>query len=647
MQRIVRCTALACLALAATPAGAACIATSDPLARPYEQRIGHDPESVVTEVSSRLAGGADMAKASRAALYGVLAEAQASLERYTEAREAAYVGLALLDDPRDPAYVNLLHYGASNSFDEASRPQALAQTRTVLELQPRDSPQQACLLIALGVIEHLSGHTDQASIHLTRAYRMSAGPQRDLQRINAAEVLSMVMRDLHDFPQALALNEEVVRWYEMYSPFRIALARFMRGAILRETGDNAAAIEEFAISRQLGVEANDAMGIAYADLLMCAANIDLGALGLARGQCDSALRTFATARSADPMKQALTALAELDLLQHNPAAALARLDRVLEEEGRDIAPVRLARIHELRAEANTKLGHADAALADYQAYMQRYKITRDAENARQAAALRAQFETDREIERNAFLQRELESKNDKLDAQSARLHWMVVSGIAGTALIAMLTYLLATARRKRTLLARLAQQDELTGLPNRRRTLQLATEAFERARMRREPLTVGVLDLDHFKQINDRFGHATGDRVLQEFAVAGREVIRETDTFGRWGGEEFLIVLPDTTLDIALGIVERIREAAARLGSAPEMKVSLSAGLATNENDPARLEDIVASADAALYQAKEDGRDAVRIAQESYDVASTGIRRSLQHAGIALDTATHRAQRLQ
>lgn len=197
----------------------------------------------------------------------------------------------------------------------------------------------------------------------------------------------------------------------------------------------------------------------------------------------------------------------------------------------------------------------------------------------------------------------------------------------------------------------LATRDPLTRLPNRRTAMQ-ALEDRLTAERRRQPdagasFCVGLLDLDHFKQINDRFGHATGDRVLQEFAVAGREVIRETDTFGRWGGEEFLIVLPDTTLDIALGIVERIREAAARLGSAPEMKVSLSAGLATNENDPARLEDIVASADAALYQAKEDGRDAVRIAQESYDVASTGIRRSLQHAGIALDTATHRAQRLQ
>ncbi len=644
-RRISACVLSAWLGLAASNAGAACIASSDPVAREYERRIGHDPESVVTEVSSRLASTVGLTKDHRAAMYGVLAEAQASLERYAEAREAAELGLTLVDDPRSAVYANLLHYGASNSFDEESRPRAQAQTQTALEMQAPDSPQQACLLIALGVIEHLAGQTDQASIHLTRAYRMSASPGRDLQRINAAEVLSMVMRDLHDFPQALALNEEVIQWYQANSPFRIALARFMRGAILRELGDNETAIQEFALSRQLGVETNDQMGIAYADLMMCGANIDLGALAVARVQCDSALRAFARARSADPMKQALTSLAELDLLQLNPASALSRLDRVLDQQGRDIAPVRLARIHELRAEANRKLGRAEAALADYRVYMERYKLTKDAENAQQAAALRAQFETDREIERNAFLQRELEIKNERLKAQSARMHWMVVSAVAGTGLITLLTYLLVTAGRKRTLLARLAQQDDLTGLPNRRRTLQLATDAFERARSNREPLTVGILDLDHFKQINDRFGHAAGDRVLQDFALMGRDVIRETDVFGRWGGEEFLIVLPNTTLDIALGIVERIREAAARISGAPELKVSLSAGLATNENDPARFEDIVASADEALYQAKKDGRDAIRIAQESYDTASTGIRKSLKHAGIQLQTGRHRAHR--
>ncbi|MBB6092817.1 diguanylate cyclase (GGDEF)-like protein [Povalibacter uvarum] len=633
------------LAFAAMEASGACMVSTDAVMRAYDRQVGRDPAAVVSEISTRLTSGQDTDPLQRAALYGVLAEAYASLERYAETREAANKGLALVSDPLNPVYVNLLHYGASNSFDEETRPLAFSQTQAALDVQPAGSSAQACLLTALGILEHFSGRTDQASIYLTRAYRMSEGDERAPQRIIAAEVLSIVMRDLHDFSQALALNKEVIGWYEQNAPFRIAVAHFMRGAIFREIGSHAEALKELEISRELGVEANDAMGIAYADQLMCASNVDLGALAVARRQCGNALRTFTEAGSIDPRKKVLTNLAEIDLLEHTPAAALARLNQVLDQQGRDIAPFRLAKVYELRAQANTQLGHADAALADYQAYMDRYKTSTDAERAREAAALRARFETDREIERNAFLQRELQSKNEKLQAQSARLRWMIVSGLAGTAVIALLTYLLVTAKRKRALLAQLAQQDDLTALPNRRRTLQLATEAFDVTRAYRQPLTIGILDLDHFKQINDRFGHATGDFVLQEFSRIGREVIRETDVLGRWGGEEFLIVLPNTTLDVALGIVDRIREASTRIKGAAatvELKVSLSAGLATNEGDPVRLEEIIASADTALYEAKKSGRDVVRVSQESYDVASTGIRKRLRHAGIDLKTGSHR-----
>jgi diguanylate cyclase (GGDEF)-like protein len=169
----------------------------------------------------------------------------------------------------------------------------------------------------------------------------------------------------------------------------------------------------------------------------------------------------------------------------------------------------------------------------------------------------------------------------------------------------------------------------------------VATESFNSARDRGAPLTIAILDLDHFKRINDRFGHAVGDFVLQEFARMGRHAVRDTDVLGRWGGEEFLIVLPDTTLDMALSIVERVRDGASRIKGGEqvaELKVSLSAGLATNEGNPAHLEEIIARADAALYDAKKGGRDLVCVAPESYSLASTGVRRSLKDAGIELTT---------
>jgi diguanylate cyclase (GGDEF)-like protein len=198
--------------------------------------------------------------------------------------------------------------------------------------------------------------------------------------------------------------------------------------------------------------------------------------------------------------------------------------------------------------------------------------------------------------------------------------------------VLLLTVLLINARRHRRQLAALANLDSLTGLPNRRHTAQLVEAALDRSVRAGEPLTLALIDLDHFKMINDRCGHAGGDQVLREFARLTRANLRATDTFGRWGGEEFLVAMPGTTLDVALAIVERVRAVALTIevpGNGDSMRVSVSAGLAVSEVQQRSLDALVARADIALYRAKHDGRNVVRIDQASVDAATSGIRRAL------------------
>ena len=110
--------------------------------------------------------------------------------------------------------------------------------------------------------------------------------------------------------------------------------------------------------------------------------------------------------------------------------------------------------------------------------------------------------------------------------------------------------------------------------------------------------------MDHFKDINDRCGHAAGDHVLQEFSRAGREALRETDILGRWGGEEFLLVMPETPVELAIASLERLRTLVFGIRLPPtgsDLRVSLSAGLASFDATVKSLEDFVARADAALY----------------------------------------------
>jgi diguanylate cyclase (GGDEF)-like protein len=199
--------------------------------------------------------------------------------------------------------------------------------------------------------------------------------------------------------------------------------------------------------------------------------------------------------------------------------------------------------------------------------------------------------------------------------------------------IALLTWQLLINRRYRRQLVRLATEDSLTGLPNRGRTAALATQALRTAFDRQEPLCVALIDLDRFKAINDRYGHAAGDKVLQEFALMARNAVRAGDTLGRWGGEEFLLVLPNTTLDVAVGMLDYLRLQAGLMvpaGEDTDLRVSISAGLAASGAEPCSLDEIVARADLALYEAKNSGRDLVRYSNESFQSASTAVRRALR-----------------
>lgn len=150
-------------------------------------------------------------------------------------------------------------------------------------------------------------------------------------------------------------------------------------------------------------------------------------------------------------------------------------------------------------------------------------------------------------------------------------------------------------------LARMARTDDLTGLPNRRAWhLELAREL---ARSRREgmPLTIAMVDLDHFKAYNDRHGHQAGDRLLKQAAAAWREALRESDLLARYGGEEFTVALPGCSLEEAEDLIERLRSVT------PEGE-SCSAGLAQWDRSE-RAEELIDRADQALYLAKQRGRD--------------------------------------
>jgi len=181
--------------------------------------------------------------------------------------------------------------------------------------------------------------------------------------------------------------------------------------------------------------------------------------------------------------------------------------------------------------------------------------------------------------------------------------------------MAVLTFEDITARRQlEQALLHQATHDPLTGLDNRREMYTRLEQELARARRYGEPLAVVMLDIDHFKAVNDHYGHQAGDAVLQELAQRLLQQARKADLVARYGGEEFLLILPRTDLAAAGVFAERLRE---RIAGRPfgtpagELSIQVSIGVAAYPDQAADSDSLIRAADTALYSAKQQGRNRV------------------------------------
>lgn len=193
--------------------------------------------------------------------------------------------------------------------------------------------------------------------------------------------------------------------------------------------------------------------------------------------------------------------------------------------------------------------------------------------------------------------------------------FQLVTGLAG-AVIVVLGGLWTFCNRQRVALRELAATDALTGVANRRYLMTMGQVEVDRAHRYVKPLTVLMLDIDKFKRVNDNYGHATGDKVLIELARLTNATVRKPDLVGRLGGEEFVVILPETPLDGGQLIAERLRQAVevcqgvSTLNDEP-VRFTISIGVAALQPNETTFDTVLGRADRGLYQAKESGRNRV------------------------------------
>ncbi|MCS4504869.1 hypothetical protein KBTX_01434 [wastewater metagenome] len=191
---------------------------------------------------------------------------------------------------------------------------------------------------------------------------------------------------------------------------------------------------------------------------------------------------------------------------------------------------------------------------------------------------------------------------------------LVLAGLVLAFIIGLIVAIRFLREQKRALTERTVT-DYLTGLANRRAMVDRARDVLALAARSRLPCSLAIIDLDHFKLINDRYGHPVGDRVLRTLGARLPQLVRESDVVARLGGEEFCILMPDTRLDGARELCERLRAAVARLryeaGETDPVGCTVSIGLACTEDGAESFASLYSRADRSLYAAKAAGRDRV------------------------------------
>jgi diguanylate cyclase (GGDEF)-like protein len=224
--------------------------------------------------------------------------------------------------------------------------------------------------------------------------------------------------------------------------------------------------------------------------------------------------------------------------------------------------------------------------------------------------MRVRFDSEKKEQENRALLR------DKAAAARIR-NLQTVIMILGGAVIAVLAWLVIKHVRDARRMRIMALTDELTRLPNRRAVLASSEEQLLRSRSSGEPFAIVAFDIDHFKRINDTWGHAAGDRVLQRVSQACRIALRPGDRIGRTGGEEFLVLLPGTRVQDALGVAERLRAAVEKIDNSdihPDLRVTISLGVTEWSSADTTIERLAGRADDVLYRAKAGGRNRVELA---------------------------------
>ena len=478
----------------------------------------------------------------------------------------------------------------------------------------------------------------QALDYATQSVRL-AERLGDKARLGQAHyTLAFIYRDLKEYDLAMKDFQEAERCAEQAGDIeQRALSLNEIGNVLARRNDLDGALRY----KQQALEMAKKSGDQY---VISACLHDLGLVFQEKMQYREALRCFSEALELDrkdnqPREESISLInigaLHLQLGQHKEA--IKRLEEALPVAQKFDLKSETAQILELLAESHSQLGHSEKAFE----FLKKANVVRDeifdAEKAKRVTEIQTAYETERKERENEILKRDNKIKDLDLARKRGQTNLLLIVAI----LVAIVAVALFNSNRIKSrtnqalaeanlavnaqkaaldeanrLLDTLARTDYLTGLPNRLAAAEPLAELTAGGPDVFRPFVLVLGDIDDFKTVNDRFGHHVGDLALMELARKLRESLRTDDSVARWGGEEFLILLPDTDAEAGAAVATRIHSEISNLvieSEGHEIRLTITFGVVSCEDPRVSVEEYLKAADRALYKGKSLGKNRVVI----------------------------------
>ncbi len=586
---------------------------------PYKsalERISTDPDDVIKEVTAHN-HSQQLPPFLIAQHHYVLSNANYALTLPEAALNSARQAIELTDSDIHPWYYHRYRLAESLALDINGRSsEALVGTNAALvwgELQ-QDTGLIIYALYARGIIHNSLTDYRAALRDLQRAYDLAANDSPRRSKGDIAGLIALVYEYRRENQLAIPFFEEAVDFHRNRQHWlELSIALYGLGRANNKIGNTNEGIEQLRESARIARQVNDTQGIAYAIKELGSIEIDRDNLNLAEALFTEALSIFEQSNNPHMQLDAALSLATIALKQKHTAAAEQFLLHAEEILDPDSMPLRKISVQEKKAELlalKQEYKGAFDLLLDTIPHKQRLFSQR---STQQLISLRSQYELNAKARENEILEQKNVSQRVDLKESQTKYWQLMLLFVASLVISSLLVVLVYRTKQNRARLEKLANIDGLTGLNNRRHTLELLETQVDLASRHELTLSVVIADLDHFKQINDTFGHAAGDRVLKAFGRLCRDTFRHTDIVGRIGGEEFIIAMPMTNKDDAIKTMKSLSIKVCEMGNNLDidgLQLSVSCGVASHKG-ALNVAELMLQADKALYQAKENGRNRV------------------------------------